>query len=171
MRLQLGIGHHSQAPVTAALTTVPSDVSPHCKQYAATPYPGWPLCAAVDPAISSCSVVGHAYMQPSKACTGILYSPYVAPFKGALTMARTRANRLTPKPGSLNRRPVDLVIPGLFSCPSDPLLYATCSLPYYTVLYYTLLGGSWDLVSRVISTLIGDISNYNYSYLTCDPSY
>ena len=28
-----------------------------------------------------------------------------------------------------------------------------------------LLGGSWDLVSPVISTLIGDTSNYNYSYL------
>ena len=26
------------------------------------------------------------------------------------------------------------------------------------------LGGSWDLVSRVIGTLIGVISNYNYCY-------
>ena len=34
-----------------------------------------------------------------------------------------------------------------------------------------ILGGSWDLVSRVISTLIGVISNYNYSYLTYNPSY
>ena len=28
-----------------------------------------------------------------------------------------------------------------------------------------LLRGSWDLVSRVTSTLIGVISNYNCSYL------
>ena len=35
----------------------------------------------------------------------------------------------------------------------------------------TLLGGSWDLVSRVISTLIGVISNYKYSYLNHNPSY
>ena len=37
--------------------------------------------------------------------------------------------------------------------------------------FATLLGGSSDLVSRVISTLIGVISNYNYSYLTYNPSY
>ena len=30
---------------------------------------------------------------------------------------------------------------------------------------FGLLGGSWDLVSKVISTLIGVISNYKYSYL------
>ena len=35
----------------------------------------------------------------------------------------------------------------------------------------TLLGGSWDLVSRVISTLIGVISKYNYSYLSYNLSY
>ena len=35
----------------------------------------------------------------------------------------------------------------------------------------SILGGSWDLVSRVISTLIGVVSNCNYSYLTCNPSY
>ena len=29
----------------------------------------------------------------------------------------------------------------------------------------SLLGGSWDLVSRVISTLSGVKSNYNCSYL------
>ena len=29
-----------------------------------------------------------------------------------------------------------------------------------------VLGGSWDLVSKVISTLIGVIITYNYSYLT-----
>ena len=34
-----------------------------------------------------------------------------------------------------------------------------------------LLGGSWDLVSNVISTLIGVISSYKYSYLTYKPSY
>ena len=34
-----------------------------------------------------------------------------------------------------------------------------------------VLGGSWDLVSRVRSTLIGVISNCNCSYLTCNPNY
>ena len=34
-----------------------------------------------------------------------------------------------------------------------------------------LLGGSWDLVSKVISTLIGVISNYKYSYLIYNPTY
>ena len=34
-----------------------------------------------------------------------------------------------------------------------------------------MLGGSWDLVSMVISTLIGLISNYKYSYLSNNPSY
>ena len=34
-----------------------------------------------------------------------------------------------------------------------------------------LLGGSWSLVSRVISTSIGAISNYNRSYLTYNPTY
>ena len=35
----------------------------------------------------------------------------------------------------------------------------------------TVLGGSWDLVSTVISTLSGVISNYKYSYLNYNPSY
>ena len=34
-----------------------------------------------------------------------------------------------------------------------------------------LLKGSWDLVSKVISTPIGVISTYNYSYLTYNPTY
>ena len=34
-----------------------------------------------------------------------------------------------------------------------------------------LLGGSWHLVSRVIGTLIGVISRYNYGYLTYNPTY
>ena len=34
-----------------------------------------------------------------------------------------------------------------------------------------LLGGSWDLVSGSICTLIGVISNYNCSYLTYSPTY
>ena len=33
------------------------------------------------------------------------------------------------------------------------------------------LGGSWDLVSKVISTLIGLIVTYNYSYLICSPNF
>ena len=32
-------------------------------------------------------------------------------------------------------------------------------------------GGSWDLVSTVISTSIGDISTYKCSYLNYNPSY
>ena len=35
----------------------------------------------------------------------------------------------------------------------------------------SVLGGSWDLVSKVISTLIGVISNYKYSYLIYNPGY
>ena len=35
----------------------------------------------------------------------------------------------------------------------------------------TILGGSWDLVSMVISTLSGVISNYKYSCLNYNPSY
>ena len=35
----------------------------------------------------------------------------------------------------------------------------------------SVLGGSWDLVSKVISPLIGVISNYKYSYLIYNPSY
>ena len=35
----------------------------------------------------------------------------------------------------------------------------------------TVLGGSWDLVSTVISTLSGVISNYKYSYLNYNPIY
>ena len=29
-----------------------------------------------------------------------------------------------------------------------------------------MLGGSWDLASKVVSTLIGFICSYKYSYLT-----
>ena len=35
----------------------------------------------------------------------------------------------------------------------------------------TILGGSWDLVSEVISTLIGVRSSYKYSYPHYNPSY
>ena len=34
-----------------------------------------------------------------------------------------------------------------------------------------VLGGSWDLVNKVISTLSGVISNYKYSYLNYNSSY
>ena len=34
-----------------------------------------------------------------------------------------------------------------------------------------ILGGSWDLVNRVISALIGVISSYKYSYPNYNPSY
>ena len=34
-----------------------------------------------------------------------------------------------------------------------------------------LLGGSWDLVSTVISTLTGVIIHYEHSYLIYNPSY
>ena len=39
---------------------------------------------------------------------------------------------------------------------ADPI----CSVPARS---YTLLGGSWDLVRKVISTLIGVISSYKYT--------
>ena len=35
----------------------------------------------------------------------------------------------------------------------------------------SVLGGSWDLVSKVISTLSGIISSYEYSYLNYNPNY
>ena len=36
----------------------------------------------------------------------------------------------------------------------------------------TILGGSWDLESKVIiGTLIGVISKHNYSYLVYNPNY
>ena len=47
---------------------------------------------------------------------------------------------------------------------ADPI----CSVPARS---YILLGGSWDLVSKVISTLIGVISSYKYSYHNHNPSY
>ena len=31
--------------------------------------------------------------------------------------------------------------------------------------FWSLLGGSWDVVSKVVSTLIRVISNYKYRYL------
>ena len=34
-----------------------------------------------------------------------------------------------------------------------------------------ILGGSWDLVSIVISALIGDICNYKYSFRNYFPIY
>ena len=34
-----------------------------------------------------------------------------------------------------------------------------------------ICGGSWDLVRRVISILIGVMSSYNCSYLTYNPNY
>ena len=34
-----------------------------------------------------------------------------------------------------------------------------------------VLGGSWDLVSKVISPLIGVVSKYKYSYLNYNPTY
>ena len=42
---------------------------------------------------------------------------------------------------------------------------------FLSMIKRVLLGGSWDLVTRDISTLIRVISNYNYSYLTYNPSY
>ena len=66
--------------------------------------------------------------------------------------------------------------------PKDPKLWELWYIPYYgscrilsisrkVVVAGRVLGGSWDLVSRVISTLIGVISNYNCSYLPCNPTY
>ena len=41
----------------------------------------------------------------------------------------------------------------------------------WTIADRDLLGGSWDLVSMVISTLSGVISNYKYSYLNYNRTY
>ena len=38
-------------------------------------------------------------------------------------------------------------------------------------LFKFILGGSWDLVSKVLSTLIGVISSYKYNYLIYNPTY
>ena len=35
----------------------------------------------------------------------------------------------------------------------------------------SLLGGSWDLVSKVVSTFIGVVIKYNYRYLADNPNY
>ena len=37
--------------------------------------------------------------------------------------------------------------------------------------FNTVLGGPWDLVSKVISTLSGVMSNYKHSYLKYNPGY
>ena len=42
---------------------------------------------------------------------------------------------------------------------------------HYGLLKGALLGGSWDLVSKVISSLIGVISSYKYNYPNSNPSY
>ena len=53
-----------------------------------------------------------------------------------------------------NRPKIRFVVSGIMSIP-------VCGL----------LGGSWDLVTKVISTLSGAISNCKYSYLSYNPSY
>ena len=47
----------------------------------------------------------------------------------------------------------------------------TCSLRRSELQVWTLLGGSWDLVNTVISTLSGVISSYKYNYLNYNSSY
>ena len=63
----------------------------------------------------------------------------------------------------------------LMSEPSDGYLQQEWWLPKITPTRNpskpTLLGGSWDLVSKVISTINGVISRYKYSYLNYNPSY
>ena len=44
-------------------------------------------------------------------------------------------------------------------------------IPIRMLAWLSLLGGSWDLVSKVISTLIGVKSSYKYSYLIYTPTY
>ena len=48
---------------------------------------------------------------------------------------------------------------------------AHCGYPSCLLRKTNVLGGSGDLVSKVISTLIGVISSYKYSYLSYNPSY
>ena len=40
-----------------------------------------------------------------------------------------------------------------------------------TLVPQALLGGSWDLVRKVVSTLLGVIGSYKYSYPSDNPSY
>ena len=51
--------------------------------------------------------------------------------------------------------------------PAEPYGSLIPGPPKYALRYpeYPLLGGSWDLVSTVISTLSGVISSYKFSYL------
>ena len=67
--------------------------------------------------------------------------------------------------------------PGFRKTVGPPALYCYCQVSPYVPRgkcwseVQGLLEGSWDLVSMVISTLIGLISNYKYSYLNKNPSY
>ena len=53
------------------------------------------------------------------------------------------------------------------------LIITSLRVPYHGSIsaMWGVLGGSWDLVSTVISTLSGVTSNYKYSYLNYNPSY
>ena len=52
-----------------------------------------------------------------------------------------------------------------------PEPYTTPPNLIYAIEPQGILGGSWDLVSKVVSTLIGVISSYKYSYPNYNPSY
>ena len=61
---------------------------------------------------------------------------------------------------------------------SGPYILTPCyaatppnALSKFAMARISLLGGSWGLVSRIRSTLIGVISNYSCSYLTYNPTY
>ena len=53
----------------------------------------------------------------------------------------------------------------MFESRTSKSLGLTVCLAPHNVTSEGLLGGSWGLVSRVISTLIGALSNYKHSYL------
>ena len=74
---------------------------------------------------------------------------------------------------SYNRLPPNSI--GHHDCPcinSDrPADVDSCGKEGGLLKLQILLGGSWDLVSRVIRTLIGAISRYINSYLPYNPTY
>ena len=58
-----------------------------------------------------------------------------------------------------------------FRAPASRSTCTTSACPKPAANIRAVLGGSWDLVSKVISTLIVVISSYKYSYPNYNPSY
>ena len=97
--------------------------------------------------------------------------------KGIEPAAGSRADTTTLLPRRLAFATISMRFSGVGRKESTLLQVAASGGPWNWVTRYldkgtcSILGGSWDLVSRVISTLIGIISNSHYSYLTYNPSY